>query len=321
MSSTSPRSCPLPQELIDYIVVELSGDWRSLEACCLTAKCFRKPSQKALFKTLTLYDGSLENTRLDDAMSSNTLLQTYVQTLRLRLSPKPKVMPVLRKFTSLRSLRIEAFVLCWMNIHSHLQQDILYLIQSRTLEQLIFQSLSGFPLGILRHCPQLKDLQFFSSDRPEVKPIDLLNDEEIVSFDFAHVVLPLTNCADRSSGSMCLDLSGLTNLRVIHITWFGSVSLSLHFAATMFDTVSKQNKLQEIKFIFDGTYYPSEPDYGSWMRLDGMFTESAHLKISHFLIIMTHSTEDDECKFTILERLPKLQSKGLVEVQCLPRPR
>lgn len=182
MISTSSRRCLLPQELVDYIVAELSGDWRSLEACSLAAKSFREPSQKALFKNLTLYQESPANIRLHDAMSSNTHLQTYVQTLRLKLPQIGGSIAVLRKLTSLRSLHIEGvFFVHWPALCYQLQQDLLYLIQSRTLQQLILEHLSGFPLGILHHCPQLKDLQLLSFYDPEVKSIDLPNDGELVT--------------------------------------------------------------------------------------------------------------------------------------------
>ncbi|KAK7455743.1 hypothetical protein VKT23_010775 [Stygiomarasmius scandens] len=48
------RKSPFPQELIDYIVDELAEDSNSLQACALTSRSFRRPSQRILFQLVSL---------------------------------------------------------------------------------------------------------------------------------------------------------------------------------------------------------------------------------------------------------------------------
>ncbi|KAG6863904.1 hypothetical protein C0991_002171, partial [Blastosporella zonata] len=172
--SSSPSQPQLPSELISQIIDELSGNWRTLQACSLAASIFRELSQKILFKSLTIdlkKKNASANTRLDNAMSLNEKLGTYVQTLHLQVRPNCQTRGILKRLSLLRSLNINGLWEMsetmytygqrteWPELPHGVQQDILDLLRTRTLEKLTFSDLSGFPLGFLKRCPHLKDLR------------------------------------------------------------------------------------------------------------------------------------------------------------------
>ncbi|KAF5381710.1 hypothetical protein D9615_005554 [Tricholomella constricta] len=163
------RTSQLPQELIDKIVLELSGNWQSLEACSVVSSSFRDVSQKLLFKVLTIdlhIRFKAANTRLCDAFTSNPRLGDHVRSLRVRTSNQMATADVLRMMPKLRSLEILGggsflTLICtrWPSIMDELKADILSICFLPTLEQLKMKRISQFPLAVLRRCPQLKDLQ------------------------------------------------------------------------------------------------------------------------------------------------------------------
>ncbi|KAG6817385.1 hypothetical protein H0H87_009572 [Tephrocybe sp. NHM501043] len=171
----------LPLELINDIIVELSGDWRSLEACSLTAHVLREPSQKALFKILTIDldpTNIAVNNRLNDVMASNKLLGTYVKTLRLKIRSTYNTTGALKRLPFLRSLSIDGSdgrfdtplnrhqITIWPRISYELQLDLLDLVRPPMLEELTFTSFSDFPLGVLKNCPHLKNLHYIGCMPP-----------------------------------------------------------------------------------------------------------------------------------------------------------
>ncbi|KAG6861185.1 hypothetical protein C0995_002992 [Termitomyces sp. Mi166 len=311
MSSTSLRSRPLPQELIDLIVVELSGDWRSLEACSITAKCF-----PTAFGQSHVLEPPSADLRPDSSPDNRPKIKNDTRSTKADVVAKPTYQRILPHRVVGDQLQPAA-----RPPLSNSEPDIravdfrIYFRLSIVHSQiLVLPSIAGMVMDILtdpHSSLSLSSLKRFNSVVSHSFPLDITQFQRVLDF-----------AAYRSPGFMCLGLGNLNNLRVIHINMVDSVPISLGFAADMLDTVPKRNRLQEIKFTITGIKVLSDlgedDDYEtSWGRLDELLTGSNHLKIRLSLVTMRRSAKDDELRSAVLLKLPKLQSRGFVETQFI----
>ncbi|KNZ79684.1 NEDD8-activating enzyme E1 regulatory subunit, partial [Termitomyces sp. J132] len=327
-----------PQEFIDLIVVELSGDSIFLEVCSTTAKMFREVLQRAPFKTLRLSHEPQRNAHLDDTMTSNTLLQTYVRALHL--------------------MRSRLAANGW-NSTPTCSKTYFSFIRGRTLERMILR-ISGFPFDILKDLQSLTFVKPNSIDPPNDAEfpirghlesltvirlsvagivVDTLTDphpslslsslkrfNSAVSLPFLVDTMQFQKILDLAAHSLEIItiillfstwfhvsyLASLNNLRSIHVTVNPS-PVSLDLAAAMFDIVPEQNRLLDIKFVAVILALKRDQDVAydiSWSRLDELLARSSHLKISRLLNATVTSRSDDEFRSVVLQRLAKLRSRG-----------
>ncbi|KAJ6531059.1 hypothetical protein B0H19DRAFT_1384319 [Mycena capillaripes] len=162
MSTKRRRSdLRLPQELIDAIVFELRDNTSSLTACSKTARTFRVPCQRRIFRQLVLHNeesGYSNNfRRASDLLTSSPHLETYVHDLTSAWPIQSKDM---RRFESvLRALHnVQRFTISnngsfvgWNTIPLALASTIFDFISLPTLDRLHLIGICDVPFSLINH--------------------------------------------------------------------------------------------------------------------------------------------------------------------------
>lgn len=150
----------LPQELIDAIVEELDDDGPCLPTCVKTAKMFRAPCQRRIFRTMILYDedSGYSNTcqRASDLLNSCPRLVEYVHDLTIPLPMELEgaraLESVLRILPSVRRFDISSRnSVNWNSIPANLASAIIDIISLPTLDRLRLNAMIYVPFSLI-HC-------------------------------------------------------------------------------------------------------------------------------------------------------------------------
>jgi hypothetical protein len=161
----------IPQDVINSVIDELKDDRRSLSTCSLAARSFLEPCQRYLFFQLDLDNSPKDgNRQLQDVLTDNPRIQSYIRHLRLRLislygtvrheGVLPEILqmlPQLRSFTL--SHGITTGLLHFGSISHALKSSIFNLLQCDHLSRVKLGHLQEFPIYFLSRCPQLQELR------------------------------------------------------------------------------------------------------------------------------------------------------------------
>lgn len=169
----------LPQELNDEILDYLWNDTAALKSCSLARRSFRKTCQKFLFSSIVIYPPSYKkqwvSTAFQDLLKSSPHLGQHVRYLNIIdrhtapkisdewLSKDTALVACLPLLTKLRGLVIQYQKYYYYNIpgvwsamiHSGLVAAIDAVMHLPTFK---FLDLTGFPLDLVKYCPNLRHL-------------------------------------------------------------------------------------------------------------------------------------------------------------------
>ncbi|KAG5642938.1 hypothetical protein DXG03_001855 [Asterophora parasitica] len=306
-----PPRTRLPQELIDKIVVELAGDWRSLEALVTLDLDVRFIGAHA---------------RLREAFISNAHLGGYVKLLHLRTSDGMASPDILLMMPQLRTLDITGAgrhsLTSWSSIPAQIQTDILGICLLPTLIQLRVQKVVEFPLAILKKCPQLRDLQIPDGiqDTSELSSDLSLPDDQLRNSHVLPGYLESLTAFSYVPSSMHLDLSRLKNLRRVRFsTARESLPRSVEWGCRVLETIPEDNHVETVFFTLAGP--PVSDDIGDvdpaiWGRIDNLLTQKRYSALRHVVVNSARYYFDfqiDRMLDQIVEAMPKLGEKGLIQ--------
>ncbi|KAJ7142331.1 hypothetical protein C8R44DRAFT_974126 [Mycena epipterygia] len=151
----------LAQELIDAIVDQLGQkdtwcspkDITSLRACALAARSFVAPSQRHLFRSLTLTSEKMQ--KVAAGIIENPRLGSFVRDLRIEVPFTSSHFDTLASLLPLLN-RIDRLVIAWQNwdwksFPANFRGAFVGLLSIPSLRCLAFTYCSGIPPSILRH--------------------------------------------------------------------------------------------------------------------------------------------------------------------------
>ncbi|PPQ98844.1 hypothetical protein CVT24_003398 [Panaeolus cyanescens] len=157
----------IPSDVIDDIIDQLDSDFDTLKAISASSRIMRHLAQKRLFKTVYLncYSRCLPNLRLlARASIHNPLLKTYVQYLKITISPRDfhntELITFISQLTRVRALHLlnNAMLFSdeWQSIPLPFRTALTQVMQSS--ETLRLENISDMPISNLIHAQNLKTL-------------------------------------------------------------------------------------------------------------------------------------------------------------------
>ncbi|PPQ91651.1 hypothetical protein CVT25_013206 [Psilocybe cyanescens] len=238
----------LPQELNDEILNNLRNDQAALKSCSLACHSFRRICQKLLFSSIVIYPPSYKkrwiSTAFQDLLESSPHLAQYVRYLNIidrHTAPKisdewlskdtalAACLPLLR---NLRGLVIQYQKYYYYNIpgvwSAMIRSGFVAALDAVLhLPTFKFLDLTGFPLDLVRYCPNLRHLAI---DDPILIKVDLEAGEhpkaQLESLEvFAHEVYSLQIIPDAETFDykypeafvkLCNENIDITKLRRLH---------------------------------------------------------------------------------------------------------
>ncbi|RDB19041.1 hypothetical protein Hypma_014400 [Hypsizygus marmoreus] len=161
-------SSNLPQELLDKIIDDIHDEKEILKHCALTSRCLLHCSQSHLFSSIRLSNDTLVH-RLHDVLTDNPIISKHVHELELNprhwiISSETSLVPLLRMFTSLKSLKVAAPGHVHLTWNSEIPQmttnAIMYLLNLPSF--IIFEvfMMLNVPLGLFTVRQHMKSLRF-----------------------------------------------------------------------------------------------------------------------------------------------------------------
>lgn len=162
--TTSP---PIPQDIIEEIVIHLHNDPSTLKVCSLVSHSFFPPSRRQLFSRIIL-ETPRSVLRLQPLLKRSPGISELVFTLHIHIIPGvtiPDLPIVLSQFTRLRHLIIgnEDNYFDWEYISPEISASIQALILSRALHSLKFICVYHVPSSLIRAASTIKTLSLESS--------------------------------------------------------------------------------------------------------------------------------------------------------------
>ncbi|KAH9481086.1 hypothetical protein JR316_0005605 [Psilocybe cubensis] len=169
----------LPQELNDEIMHYLWDDTLALKSCSLACRSFRKICQRFLFSSIVIYPPSYRkqwiSTAFQDLLESSPHLAQYVRYLNVIdrhtapkvsdewLSRDTALVACLPQLLNLRGLVIQYQKYYYYNIPGVWSQMmrsglVAAIYEVMHLPKFRFLDLTGFPLDLVKYCPNLRHL-------------------------------------------------------------------------------------------------------------------------------------------------------------------
>ncbi|KAJ7355820.1 hypothetical protein DFH08DRAFT_853662 [Mycena albidolilacea] len=154
------RDLRLPQELVDAIILELRDDAPSLTACSKTARAFRIPCQRRIFRELmidTEESGYRNNyQRASELLASSPHLEAYVRKLTTTCPTEQKDIcafeSVLRVLRSVRRLTISGpGSLVWRNLSSDFTSALFDFMTLSPLDRVNLMNMVEVPSSLVCH--------------------------------------------------------------------------------------------------------------------------------------------------------------------------
>ncbi|KAJ6480792.1 hypothetical protein C8R47DRAFT_598056 [Mycena vitilis] len=161
-TTTNMPSKRLPQELIDAIVLDLEDDKSCLSSCSKTAKTFRVPCQRRIFRQMVLHDKktgySNTHQRARDLLVASPHLEVYIHNLTAFWPSGQAGMrslgSVLRALHNVQCLTIsnsEELNADWRDIAPDLDSAIFDTISLHSLDRLHLIGLDRVPHSLILH--------------------------------------------------------------------------------------------------------------------------------------------------------------------------
>ncbi|KAJ6503567.1 hypothetical protein C8R45DRAFT_1091342 [Mycena sanguinolenta] len=142
---------PLPQELVDAMVA-MVPDEESLRACALTAASFADPSQRRIFRSMTIREERHTQTgafkRIADILTHSPHLSHHVRSLSLVLKWVPDNWPPLESILS-TTTRVERLAIQGINplftTELHSNSSLIEVLSLKTLRCIALTTVSMSP--------------------------------------------------------------------------------------------------------------------------------------------------------------------------------
>ncbi|KAJ7486588.1 hypothetical protein FB451DRAFT_1553874 [Mycena latifolia] len=252
----------IPQELVEAIMGEVD-DYESLKSCSLVASTFCEPSQRILFRSLTLDSGDPDHRRREDPSNYREVCGLLTESphigpyknFTIRLPSDRRALAgidtqVLAKLKRVRHCTITiSFICCisWTGLHPELSSALFAFISGQKFCSLTVRGLDNIPdavlLSLITAAPRLWFNSIHVYEDSDTHSNHLILPSSINSPSIDRLILSDTTdnvCTFFQSAAHRTKLSWLSVPLEIHLRWLPEAASTLeHFRLECFLTASK----------------------------------------------------------------------------------
>jgi len=218
----SMRQMSLPADVLDYILSFLESDFVTLKACSLAHPFLSQIAERYLYSTLKLQHGGviactgLQMSEFNQFLLNTPRIGSFVRTVVVQIRPELLSDPVhissiLQQLSLVKRVSLiqqdSRADLSWEKFPETFRQAFLKCLGLQSMKELSLESVTNFPLSVLKDCKTIKTLELDHSvvtgdtlahPLPPIESLSLCGGQK-----YLHKVLPWLEKLNIRSLSFC----------------------------------------------------------------------------------------------------------------------